>query len=250
MLEIINLHVEVDGKEILAGISLQFEQGKVHALMGPNGSGKSTLANTIMGHPKYKVTEGEILLDGKSILLLNPAERSKLGLFLSFQHPEEIEGVRIRKFLRTIVNARREEKLSVLDFKQILDAKMKELGIDTELAGRYLNYGFSGGEKKRMEMLQLSLLEPQYAFLDETDSGLDVDAIKAVASCIHTVKEKTQMGIILITHYSRFLEDIQPDIVSVIYKGKIVKQGGRELSKRIETNGFGGIIDDYERTTN
>ncbi len=250
MLETKDLHVEVDGKKILNGISLQFEQGKVHALMGPNGSGKSTLANVIMGHPKYVITSGDILLDGKSILTLNPAERSKLRIFLSFQHPEEIEGVRIRKFLRTIVNARREEKISVLGFKQILDIKMKELGINPELAGRYLNHGFSGGEKKRMEMLQLSLLEPQYAFLDETDSGLDVDAIRAVASSIHTVKDKTNMGIILITHYNRFLEYIKPDIVSVIYDGKIVLQGGKELAGRIEEEGFGGIIDDYERTAN
>lgn len=256
MLEVQHLSVEVSGKTILEDVSLKFESGKVHALMGPNGSGKSTLANVIMGHPKYTIVSGKILLDGKDITTMPVHERAKAGIFLSFQHPQEYEGITIRKFLRTIVNARVGDgkKISVMDFKKVLEDKMHQLGMESSFASRYLNAGFSGGEKKRMEMLQLALLEPQYAFLDETDSGLDVDAIKTVASAIQTIKEKTKMGIILITHYNRFLEYLQPDIVSVIYKGKIILQGGKELAERVEKDGFGGIIhdykSDYKRTTN
>jgi len=241
MLEIINLHVEVEGKEILRGINLQFEKGNVNALMGPNGSGKSTLANIIMGHPKYKVTKGQIILDGKDITSLPVSERAKLGLFLSFQHPQEYEGITIRKFLRAIVNGNRKDKLSVMDFKKLLDEKMDLLGMDKVFAGRYLNLGFSGGEKKTMEMLQLLLLEPKYALLDETDSGLDVDAIKAVSKAINKIKEGSEIGIIVITHYNRFLEFLSPDTVEVMFDGKIVAKGGKELAAKIEQEGFGDL---------
>ncbi len=241
MLEINNLHVEVDGKEILKGVSLQFEKGKVHALMGPNGSGKSTLANTLMGHPKYTITSGKIILDGKDITSLAVDERAKLGLFLSFQHPMAVSGVGIRKFLRAIVNEKREKKLSVMDFKILLEEKMKLLGMDKSFASRHLNVGFSGGEKKRMEMLQMMLLEPSYALLDETDSGLDVDAIKAVVEGISLMKKQNEMGIIVITHYNKFLEYLNPDMVSVMLNGNIVATGGAELAKEIEEKGFGGF---------
>ncbi|MDP3990400.1 MAG: Fe-S cluster assembly ATPase SufC [archaeon] len=241
MLEIINLHVEVEGKEILHGINLKFSPNTVHALMGPNGSGKSTLANTIMGHPKYVVTKGEILLDGENVLQMKPEERSKKGLFLSFQSPAEVSGVTISSLLRTAVNARREVPLSVMDFHALLKEKMVELKIDPSFSRRYLNHGFSGGEKKRAEMLQLMMLEPSYALLDETDSGLDVDAIKIVAEGIRQVREKKEMGIIVITHYNRFLEFLQAEAVSVMIDGKIVASGGYELAKKIENEGFGGF---------
>ncbi len=240
MLVIKNLHVEVDGKEILHDVSLQFEKGKVHAIMGPNGSGKSTLANVIMGHPKYKVTRGSIELDGEDVLAMVPSERAQKGLFLSFQNPLEVEGVNIRKFLRTIVNAKREEKLSVMGFKKLLDEKMALLGMDTGFASRYLNFGFSGGEKKKMEMLQMLLLEPSFALLDETDSGLDADAIKIVASAINS---QSEMGVIVITHYNKFLEYIKPDAVSVLYKGRVIASGGKELANHIEEKGFGGLYE-------
>jgi len=241
MLEIINLHVEVEGKEILHGINLKFSPNTVHALMGPNGSGKSTLANTIMGHPKYVVTKGEILLDGENVLQMKPEERSKKGLFLSFQSPAEVSGVTISSLLRTAVNARREVPLSVVDFHALLKEKMTELKIDQSFSRRYLNHGFSGGEKKRAEMLQLMMLEPSYALLDETDSGLDVDAIKVVAEGIRQIREKKEMGIIVITHYNRFLEFLQPEAVSVMIDGKIIASGGYELAKKIENEGFGGF---------
>ena len=244
MLEIIDLHVEVEGKEILHGVSLKFSSNTVHALMGPNGSGKSTLANTIMGHPKYVITKGKILLDGEDATKMKPEERSKKGLFLSFQSPAEISGVTISNFLRTAVNARREKPLSVIEFHVLLKEKMAKLKMDLSFSRRYLNHGFSGGEKKRAEILQLMMLEPNYAFLDETDSGLDVDAIKIVADGIRQVREKKKMGIIVITHYNKFLEFLQPEVVSVMSKGKIVASGRYELAKKIENEGFGGLIKD------
>lgn len=244
MLEIIDLHVEVEGKEILHGINLKFSPNTVHALMGPNGSGKSTLANTIMGHPKYVITTGKILLDGEDVTKIKPEERSKKGLFLSFQSPAEISGVTISNFLRTAINTRRKIPLSVINFHTLLKEKMAELKMDSSFSRRYLNHGFSGGEKKRAEILQLMMLEPNYAFLDETDSGLDVDAIKIVADGVHKIREKKKMGIIVITHYNRFLEFLQPEVVSVMSKGKIVASGGYELAKQIENEGFGGLIKD------
>lgn len=244
MLEIIDLHVEVEGKEILHGVSLKFSPNTVHALMGPNGSGKSTLANTIMGHPKYVITAGKILLDGEDATKMKTEERSKKGLFLSFQSPAEILGVTISNFLRTAINVRRKIPLSVMEFHTLLKEKMAELKIDPSFSRRYLNHGFSGGEKKRAEILQLMMLEPNYAFLDETDSGLDVDAIKIVAEGVHKIREKKEMGIIVITHYNRFLEFLQPEVVSVMSKGRIIASGGYELAKQIENEGFGGLIKD------
>ncbi len=244
-LEIIDLHVEVDGKEIIKGVTLTFYPGKVHALMGPNGSGKSTLAHALMGHPKYKITTGKILLDGEDITDAKPEARAQKGLFLSFQYPSEISGVTISTFLRTAVNNLREKKSlaahSVVDFHKLLKEKMAQLKIDPSFSKRYLNEGFSGGEKKRMEMLQLSMLEPRYALLDETDSGLDVDALKTVAEGIEKVRKDLETGIIVITHYTRFLEYLKPDTISVLFNGKIIKSGHYELAQQIEKEGFGGF---------
>lgn len=235
-LEIIDLHVEVEGKEILKGITATFEKGKTIALMGPNGSGKSTLAFALMGHPKYKITQGKILLDGKDITKEPTDVRAKSGLFLSFQHPQEVTGVNLSTFLRSAYNNVK-GKISVIDFHKLLKQKMEELGMEDQFKQRSLNVGFSGGEKKRMEILQLSLLEPKYAILDETDSGLDIDSLKLVCESVNKVR-KNDMGIILITHYNRILKFIQPDEVHIIYKGKIVKSGGKELAHDIEENGF------------
>ncbi len=240
MLEIKNLHVSVDNTEIIKGISLTFTPGKVHALMGPNGSGKSTLAQAIMGHPKYIITEGQILLDGKDITHATPEDRAKAGLFLSFQYPSAITGVTIGKFLRAAVNTKRETPYSVVEFHALLKEKMAELHIPSSFSRRYLNDGFSGGEKKKAEMLQLMVLEPKYALLDETDSGLDVDAIRIVAEGINKVKK--DRAIIVITHYKRFLEYLQPDEVSILYEGKIIKQGDADLAHEIEETGFTGMI--------
>ncbi len=243
-LEIQNLHVEVEGTQILNGINLVFEPDSIHVIMGPNGSGKSTLANALMGHPKYKITQGKIILDGKDITHEPVNIRAKAGLFLSFQYPQEVQGVTISNFLRTAVNAKRDEgnKLSVIDFHKILKEKMALLKMDPAFSRRALNHGFSGGEKKRNEMLQLMLLEPKYALLDETDSGLDVDAIKTVAENIITAREHTQMGVVVITHYNRFLQYLKPHKVSILYKGNIIKQGGFELAQQIEKEGFEKII--------
>lgn len=244
MLTIDDLHVEVDGKEIIKGISLNFEPGKVYALMGPNGSGKSTLAQAIAGHPKYKITKGKIILDGKDITSEKPDRRAKAGLFLSFQYPSEVSGVTIGNFVRAALNARREKPLSplsVLDSHKLVQGKMKELKMDAALSKRDVNVGFSGGEKKRAEILQLLLLQPRYALLDETDSGLDVDAIKIVAEGIKKLHQETNMCIIMITHYNRFLEYFTPDQILVMRNGEIVKQGDAELAMQIEQEGFEGL---------
>jgi len=240
MLDVIDLHVEVDGKEIIKGVSLQFIPGKIHALMGPNGSGKSTLANAIMGHPKYKITQGKIILDGVDITTSKADERARKGLFLSFQYPPEIPGLTISNFMRTAVNnlCPEDQRYSVVDFHKLLKETMKRLKIDPAFVSRSLNEGFSGGEKKRMEMLQLLLLQPKYALLDETDSGLDVDAIKTVAEGIIEAHRQKEMGLIVITHYHRFLEYLKPDYVSVLVQGKIVARGGKEVAARIEKEGF------------
>ena len=242
-LEIIDLHVSVNGQEVLKDVNITFVEGKVHALLGPNGSGKSTLANAIMGNPKYSVTSGKIILDGVDITEMKTHERAKKGLFLSFQYPAEVSGVTISSFLRTALNSIRskENQLSVVDFYRVLKEKMKEIGMDSSFSKRYLNEGFSGGEKKRCEILQLIMLEPTFAMLDETDSGLDVDAIKIVANGINTARQKNNMGIILITHYNKFMQYIEPDVVSVILDGKIVVTGGKELAQKIEEKGFEGI---------
>lgn len=242
MLEIKDLHVEVEGKEIIKGVSLTFNPGKVQVLMGPNGSGKSTLMLAIMGHPKYKITKGKILLDGEELTYEKPEIKAKKGLFLSFQYPAEVNGVTISNFLRTAVNSRREKPYSVVEFHTLLKQKMTALKVDPAFSKRDLNVGFSGGEKKRAEILQLILLEPRYAFLDETDSGLDIDAIKIVADGIKKLHQETKMSIIMITHYNRFLEYFTPDQISVISDGRIVAQGEAALAQRIEKEGFEKIV--------
>jgi len=244
-LEIKNLTVAVEGKEIVKGVSLFFHPGKVHALMGPNGSGKSTLALALAGHPRYTITSGKIVLDGKEITLAKPEERAKARLFLSFQYPATVAGVTVSNFLRTAVNSLREvrgeKSYGVMDFHALLKEKMLQLKIDASFAGRSLNEGFSGGEKKRMEILQLLMLEPKYAILDEPDSGLDVDAIKIVAEGITLLRKKTNMSIIVITHYHKFMDFLEPDAVSVMKEGKIIISGGREIAEKIEKEGFENV---------
>src|SRR3989338_5057521 len=240
MLEIKNLHVEIEGKEILKGVNLKLEKGKIHALMGPNGSGKSTLANVIMGHPKYTVTQGKILLNNEDITNASPDERAKKGLFLSFQYPSEISGITIMNFLRTALNNVKEKKMTVFEFQKFLKEKLKLLKIDESFAERYLNAGFSGGEKKKSEILQLAVLDPTIALLDETDSGLDIDALKTIAEGINNVMDKNK-EILIITHYKRILKYIQPDTLSIMINGKIVMEGGKELVDQLEAKGYGWI---------
>jgi Fe-S cluster assembly ATP-binding protein len=241
-LEIIDLHVEVEGKEIVKGITLTFFPGKVHAIMGPNGSGKSSLAHAIMGHPKYKITKGKILLDGIDITHLKSNKKAQAGLFLSFQYPAEITGVTLSTFLRTASENLLDIKHNILDFHKDLKIKLAEVGLNPSFGKRYLNEGFSGGEKKKSEILQLKVLEPKYAFLDEVDSGSDVDSIKAIAQQVTKIRQKNEMSLIVITHYNRFLEYLQPDEVSIIHHGKIISQGTYDLAKEIEINGFEGVI--------
>jgi Fe-S cluster assembly ATP-binding protein len=244
-LEIKDLYVNVEKEEILKGINLEIDLGKVHTLMGPNGSGKSTLANVLMGNPKYEVTKGEIILDGEDITELSADERAKKGLFLSFQYPSEITGVTMTNFLRTAYNSIKKEKLSVIDFYKLLKKKMEELKMDTNFSKRYVNEGFSGGEKKRAEILQMAVLEPKYAILDETDSGLDIPSIKIVGENV-TKMRSNERGILIITHYYRILDHIAPDKVHVMINGKIVKEGGKELAKEIEKNGFDAFLEKME----
>jgi len=242
-LEIKELHVQVENTEILHGINLIVPSGEVHAIMGPNGTGKSTLAYTLMGHPKYHVTAGDILLDGKSVLNLSPEKRSHAGLFLAFQYPVAIPGVSVANFLRTAMNAHRKSidptyhGLPVPEFRKLMLEKMKLLEMDPKMGGRYLNDGFSGGEKKRVEILQMAMLEPKMAVLDETDSGLDIDALRIVSESINTLKN-SQLGILVITHYQRMLNYLKPDIVHVMVDGKIVESGGPELALRLEEEGY------------
>jgi Fe-S cluster assembly ATP-binding protein len=242
-LEILDLHVAVEGKQILNGVNLDVEQGQIHALMGPNGTGKSTLANALLGHPSYEITSGSIRFKGKDINELDPAERSRLGLFLAFQYPVAIPGVSVANFLRMAINARRkaedeEDKgITVPEFRSMLKEKMDVLKISHEFAGRYLNEGFSGGEKKRAEILQLATLEPDIAILDETDSGLDIDALKIVASGVNTLAAN-DLGILIITHYNRILNYIKPDFVHIMLDGAIVESGGAELASQLEEHGY------------
>ncbi|MAF51296.1 MAG: Fe-S cluster assembly ATPase SufC [Nanoarchaeota archaeon] len=236
-LRIEDLHVSVDGEEILKGVNLEIELGKVHALMGPNGSGKSTLANVLMGNPKYKITEGKILLNDEDITEMGADERAKLGIFLSFQYPSEITGVTMSSFLRTAYNSVKNKNLDVVEFHSLLKEKMEELKMDESFRKRYVNEGFSGGEKKRAEILQMAVLEPKYCILDETDSGLDVTALKIVGENINKMKSN-ERGILLITHYYRILNFITPDKVHILVNGKIVDEGGKELAEEIEENGF------------
>ena len=237
-LKIKDLHVSVEGEMIVKGVSLEVKEGEIAAIMGPNGSGKSTLVNTIMGHPAYVVEKGEILIDGKNIVELSADKRAKLGLFLSFQYPSAISGVTISNFLRTALDSMKGTKTPVPEFMKLLKEKMGLLNMDASFAKRYLNEGFSGGEKKRNEILQLAVLEPRIALLDETDSGLDIDALKTVAQGVNTVKQKTGMGVLLVTHYQRLLNYIKPDKVYIMVGGKIVKQGDALLAVEVENRGY------------
>lgn len=244
-----NLHVSVEGQEILKGLDLEINRGEVHAIMGPNGSGKSTLANTLMGHPAYQVTEGEIQFKGQSVIDLSPDQRSRLGLFLAFQYPSTIPGVSAANFLRTALNARLESRestgngsvgsrgLPMREFRQLLKEKMAMLKMDPGFAKRYLNEGFSGGEKKRMEILQMAMLQPEIAILDETDSGLDIDALRIVSEGVNQLMSPN-LGVLVITHYQRILNYIRPDHVHILAKGRIVMSGGPELALELEEKGY------------
>ena len=237
-LRITDAHVAVAGQEIVKGVSLSVKQGEIVVIMGPNGSGKSTLANALMGHPAYTITGGSVLLDGDEIAAMKPHLRAKQGLFLSFQYPSEISGVTISSFLRTALKELRGESMPVPDFMKLLREKMAWLKMDPAFAARYLNEGFSGGEKKRCEILQLAVLEPKIALLDETDSGLDVDALKVVAQAVEQLVREKNMGALVVTHYQLLLHYLKPDRVLVMVGGKIVKSGGAELAREIEEKGY------------
>jgi Fe-S cluster assembly ATP-binding protein len=247
-LEIRNLHVQAGDKKILKGLDLTVNQGEIHALMGPNGSGKSTLANVIMGQPNLDVTEGQILFRGQDITEADPDERARAGLFMAFQYPVAIPGVTVTKYLRMVMNAHREERgedeISLKDFRKTVEAAMELTRVPREFASRYLNEGFSGGEKKRMEILQLALLRPSIAVLDETDSGLDIDALNVVAAGVNTVARESDLGVLIITHYQRILHMVQPQRVSIMYEGRIVKEGGPELVEQLERHGYGWVRDE------
>lgn len=241
-LEIKDLHVSIEDKEILKGVNLTLKTGEIHAIMGPNGTGKSTLSAAIMGNPNYEVTQGEILLDGQNILELEVDERARLCLFLAMQYPSEIPGITNAEFMRAAINARREEddKISVREFLKKLDEKMDLLNMPEEMAERYLNEGFSGGEKKRNEILQLLMLEPSFAILDEIDSGLDIDALKVVAKGVNAMRGD-DFGALIITHYQRLLNYITPDVVHIMMDGRVVLTGDADLAKRLEAEGYAGI---------
>ena len=249
LLEITNLHVALeDGTEIVKGVDLAVDTNAKHAIMGPNGSGKSTLAYALMGHPSYEITEGDILFDGESILELEADARAQRGLFLAFQYPHAIPGVTVTSFLRSAINAKRkaanggeENPVPVKEFRTELLAAMEHLKVPRELAQRYLNDGFSGGEKKRVEILQMAMLKPRIAILDETDSGLDIDALRIVAEGVNAMLNP-DLGVLLITHYQRLLNHIKPDVVHVLAQGRIVKSGGRELALQLEDEGYGPIL--------
>ena len=236
-LEIQNLHVRVEDREILHGVDLAVTKGETHALMGPNGSGKSTLANTLMGNPNYEVTEGRILLNGEDLTEADPDERAKAGLFMAFQYPATIPGVSVANFLRMAVNARREDPIKVKEFGAMLKDNMEILRIRREFTSRYLNEGFSGGEKKRAEILQLAMLQPDFAILDETDSGLDIDALRIVADGVNAMRGDDR-GFLIITHYTRILEYVKPDFVHILIDGRIVREGGAELATELEIKGY------------
>ncbi|MDQ3978560.1 MAG: Fe-S cluster assembly ATPase SufC [Actinomycetota bacterium] len=233
------LHVAADGAEILKGVDLTVRPGEVHALMGPNGSGKSTLANTLLGHPDYQVSAGTIRFKGEDITEWSSEARGKAGIFLAFQYPQEIPGVSVVQFLRQALSARKGMELSVLELRVAIMEWMARLGIDPSFGDRYLNEGFSGGEKKRNEILQMAILEPEFAVLDETDSGLDIDALRVVANGVQEVrKDRKELGVLLITHYQRILRYLQPDVVHILVDGRIVASGGSELAERLEREGY------------
>ncbi|EEV12511.1 Fe-S cluster assembly ATPase SufC [Staphylococcus aureus] len=245
-LEIKDLHVSIEDKEILKGVNLTINTDEIHAIMGPNGTGKSTLSSAIMGHPSYEVTKGEVLLDGVNILELEVDERAKAGLFLAMQYPSEITGVTNADFMRSAINAKREEgqEINLMQFIKKLDKNMDFLDIDKDMVQRYLNEGFSGGEKKRNEILQLMMLEPKFAILDEIDSGLDIDALKVVSKGINQMRGEN-FGALMITHYQRLLNYITPDKVHVMYAGKVVKSGGPELAKHLEEEGYEWVKEEF-----
>jgi Fe-S cluster assembly ATP-binding protein len=246
LLEIHGLKVSVEGKQILNGVDLSVKRGEVHAIMGPNGSGKSTLANALMGHPRYAVTEGTVRFKGKDILGLTPDARAKAGIFLAFQYPTSIPGVTMVNFLRQAMKAVRGEDVPVREFREKLLATMKMLKMDEQFARRYVNEGFSGGEKKRAEILQMGILDPDLAVMDETDSGLDIDALRTVAEGVNALSSE-KLGIVLITHYQRLLNYIKPEFVHVLYQGRIIVSGGPELALELEEQGYDPIIEKYGR---
>jgi Fe-S cluster assembly ATP-binding protein len=248
-LEIRNLHVRAGDKEILRGLELTVDKGEIHALMGPNGSGKSTLANAVMGHPGLEVTEGQIIWRGEDITEADPDERSRMGLFMAFQYPVSVPGVTVTKYLRTVMNAHRdangEEPISLKDFRQTVESAMSLVKVPREFSTRYLNEGFSGGEKKRMEILQMALQKPELAILDETDSGLDIDALRVVADGVNAVAGP-DLGVLIITHYQRILHLVEPSHVHVMFRGRIVREGGPQLVEELEAKGYGWITDELE----
>jgi len=250
-LEIKNLHVSIENKEILKGLSLTIKQGEIHAIMGPNGTGKSTLAYTLMGHPSYTVTAGEVIFKGKNILELEPDERSREGIFLAFQYPVAIPGVTVANFLRSALNSRRraanpdDKGMPIPEFRKMLKEKMDMLKMDHTFAGRYLNDGFSGGEKKRAEILQMATLKPEIAILDETDSGLDIDALRIVSEGVNALAGP-ELGVLVITHYQRLLNYIKPHFVHVMLDGRIVESGGPDLALHLEEHGYDWVREKYE----
>lgn len=244
-LEIIDLHVSIEDKQILKGVNLVMNTGEIHAIMGPNGTGKSTLSQAIMGHPSYTITQGQVFLDGEDVTEMEVDERARAGLFLAMQYPSEIAGITNAEFMRAAINARRPEddKISVMNFIKKLDEKMEILNMPEEMAERYLNEGFSGGEKKRNEILQLMMIEPKFAILDEIDSGLDIDALKVVSKGVNLMSGP-DFGVLIITHYQRLLNYVHPTFVHVMMDGRIVKSGDASLAKRLEAEGYRGIRDE------
>ena len=244
MLKIENLRVEIDGNEIVKGLDLEVGKGEIHAIMGPNGSGKSTFANVLLGHPRYEVTDGTVTFEGQDVLELEPDERAKLGMFLAFQYPSEVPGVSVANFLRTAVNSVREEELSPMEMYRLLQEKMAVMQMDPKFAERYLNEGFSGGEKKRNEILQMLMLDPRLAIMDETDSGLDIDALQVVARGVNEVRGP-EFSAVIITHYQRILRYIEPDRVHVMLDGRIVTSGGKELADVLEDKGYDWVRQEF-----
>ena len=244
MLKIEDLQVEIGGQEIVKGLNLEVGEGEIHAIMGPNGSGKSTLANVLMGHPRYEVTGGSITFQGEDIFELEPDERAKLGMFLAFQYPSEVPGVSVANFLRTAVNSVREEELSPMEMYRLLQEKMSIMQMDPKFAERYLNEGFSGGEKKRNEILQMLMLDPKLAIMDETDSGLDIDALQVVARGVNELRGP-EFSAVIITHYQRILRYIEPDHVHVMLDGRIVTSGGKELALELEEKGYDWVRQEF-----
>jgi Fe-S cluster assembly ATP-binding protein len=245
-LEVKNLHVSVEDKEILRGLDLKVGAGEVHAIMGPNGSGKSTLSNTLMGHPRYRVTQGEIWYQGENITELKADERARKGIFLAFQYPTAIPGVSVTNFLRVVLKSIRGQEIPVKDFRKELKEKMALLEMQGSFAGRYVNEGFSGGEKKRLEILQMALMQPKFAVLDETDSGLDIDALKIVSDGINRLRAADR-GMLVITHYQRLLDYVKPDFVHVLVQGRIVKSGGKDLALELESKGYDWVEKEVEQ---